>query len=116
MAKLWLFCGLLLAASSAVSLGQQAGEEELSDRERIVQLEKQLDEMQRALVALSGDRAVDMTPLSLETRLSRIELRLDRLEQQVLQASGPTGAASGRMLDSRLRTLENAVMRLQQQR
>jgi hypothetical protein len=115
MPKIWLISGLLLAVFSVLSLAQQAGEEP-SDQERLVQLEKQVNDMQRALIALGGDGAVEMTPLSLETRLSRIELRLERLEQQVIQTSGSTGSTAGRMIDSRLRTLENAVMRLQQQR
>lgn len=114
MPRSWLVPGLLLAAFAVLSLAQQAGVEP-SDQERLVQLEKQMADVQRTLVALSGDGTVGMTPAMLETRLSRIELRLDRLEQQVIRSSGPAASAD-RMLDSRLRTLENAVMRLQQQR
>lgn len=110
MPRTWLFPGLLLAAFAVVSLAQQAPDEP-SDQQRIVQLEKQFGEMQRML---AGDGTLEMTPAALELRLARIEVRLDRLEQQGLR---PSGSALGpdRMLDGRLRTLENAVMRLQQQ-
>jgi hypothetical protein len=115
MPRTWLFPGLLLAVFAVIALAQQAADE-LTDQERIVQLEEQMTEMQRALVTLAGDGAVEMTPAALETRLARIEMRLGRLEQQAIRFSGSADAASGRMMDSRLRALENAVMRLQQQR
>lgn len=115
MSRTWLVPGLLLAVFAVLSLAQQAGDEP-TDQERIVQLEKQVGDMQRTLVALSGDGTVGMTPAALELRLARIETRLDRMEQQVIRSSGSAGVSSDRMMESRLRTLENAVMRLQQQR
>lgn len=115
MPRSWLFPGLLLVAFAVASLGQQAADEP-TDQERIVQLEKQVTDIQRALVRLTGDGTVEMTPAMLEARLARIEIRLDRLEQQAVRSSSAAGTASDRMMDSRLRTLESAVMRLQQQR
>lgn len=115
MPRTWLFAGLLLAAFAVVALAQQAADEP-TDHERIVQLEERMTEMQRALVTLAGDGTVEMPPATLETRLARIEMRLDRLEQQAIRFSGSADASSGRMMDSRLRSLEDAVMRLQQQR
>jgi hypothetical protein len=114
MPRSWLFPGLLLAGFAVLSLAQQGGDEP-TDLERIVQLEKQVGAMQRTFVALTGDGTVEMTSAVLEIRLARIEMRLDRLEQQSIR-SGPAGASSDRMMDGRLRTLESAVMRLQQQR
>jgi hypothetical protein len=105
----------LLLAFAVIALAQQAGVEP-TDQERIVQLEKQVSDLQRALLSLSGDGTVEMTPLTLETRLARIEMRLDRLDQQALRTSSSAGVSSERMMESRLRTLENAIMRLQQQR
>ena len=115
MPRSWLFPGLLLLAFAVASSGQQAADAP-TDQERIVQLEKQVTDMQRALVGLTGDGTVEMTPAVLEARLARIETRLDRLEQQAIRSSGAVGTSSDRMMDSRIRTLENAVMRLQQQR
>ena len=115
MRRSWLFPGLLLTALSVLSLGQQA-EEKPSDQERLVQLEKHVVDIQRLLVALSGDGAVEVTPATLELRLSRIERRLERLEQKSIGAASSLGPTSDRMMENRLRTLENAVMRLQQQR
>jgi hypothetical protein len=115
MPRTWLFPGLLLVAFAVISLAQQAGGEP-TDQERIVQLEKQVNDLQRALASLNGDGTVEMTPVTLEMRLARIEMRLDRLDQQAIRSSGGADASSGRMMDSRLRSLENAVMRLQQQR
>ena len=103
-----MFPGLLAAAFAVLSLAQQAPDPP-SEHERLAQLEKQASEMQRTLVLLAGDGAI-------ETRLARIEIRLDRLEQQSIRSSSSGGVSSDRMMESRLRTLENAVMRLQQQR
>lgn len=115
MPRTWLLPGLLLAAFAVIALAQQA-DGERTDHERIVQLEERIAETERALVTLAGDGTVEMTPVTLENRLARIEMRLDRLEQQAIRFSGSADASSGRMMDSRLRSLENAVMRLQQQR
>lgn len=103
-----VFSGLLLAVFAAASLAQQAADAP-SEQERLVQLEEQVNEMQRTLAGLAGDGTLEM-------RLDRIEMRLDRLEQQVIRSSSSAGVSSDRMMESRLRTLENAVMRLQQQR
>jgi hypothetical protein len=114
MPKTWLLPGILLLACVVLSRGQQPADQP-SDHERIAQLELQVKDLQRAMVALSGgDGAIQMAPAVLETRLSRLELRLDRLEQQAIRSSGPAGASSDRMIDGRIRALENAVMRLQQ--
>ena len=115
MPRSWLFPGVLLAAFAVISLAQQAGDE-LSDKERLVQLEKQVNGIERMLAGLTGDGTVEMTPALLESRLARIEIRLDRIEPLVIRSSGPAGASADRMTDGRLRALENAVMRLQQQR
>ncbi len=114
MRRTWLFLGLLLAAFAVIAAAQQAAEEP-TDHERIVQLEKRLDDLQRLLAGLTDDGTVGMTPAALELRLARIEMRLDRLEQLGARSSAASGG-SDRMTDSRLRNLEYAVMRLQQQR
>lgn len=111
MPRTWLLPGLLLAALAVIGFAQQ-NESELTDQERIVQLENQVSAMQRVL---ADDGVVEMTPALLNARLTRIEMRLDRLEQQAVRSSGGADASAGRMMDSRLRSLENAVMRLQQQ-
>ena len=103
-----------MAAFAVIALAQQA-KDEPTDHERIVQLEKRLDDVQRLLAGISDDGAVGMTPAALELRLARIEMRLDRLEQLGVRSSGLANG-SDRMMDSRLRNLEYAVMRLQQQR
>lgn len=108
MPRTWLFPGLLLAVFAAASLAQQAADAP-SEQERLVHLDEQVRDMQRTLAALAGDG-------TLEARFARIEMRLDRLEQQVLRSSSSAGVSSDRMMEGRLRTLENAVMRLQQQR
>ena len=110
MPRMWWIPLLLIVA--AVALAQQAADEP-TDRERIAQLETQVSAMQRML---ADDGVVEMTPALLNARLTRIEMRLDRLEQQAIRSSGGADASAGRMMDSRLRSLENAVMRLQQQR
>lgn len=108
-----MLLGLLLAAFAAFSFAQQTTGE-ITDRERIAQLEKQFGEMQRMLGAFTGNGALETTPATLEMRLARIEMRLDRLEQQVVRSSSSAGVSPDRMMESRLRTLENAVMRPQQ--
>jgi hypothetical protein len=115
MPRTWLLPVLLLAVFVAVSLAQQAAVAP-TDQERIVQLEKQVGEMRRLLAGLTDDGTVEMTPAALELRLARIEARLDRLDQQIIRSSSSAGVSSDRMMESRLRTLEYAVMRLQQQR
>ena len=114
MPRTWLFPGLLLAVFAAVSLAQQAADVPI-DQERIVLLEQQVGDMQQTVAGLGGDGTVGMTPAALELSLARIEMRLDRLEQQGIRSSGSAGRAD-RMMDSRPCNLENAVMRRQQQR
>ena len=114
MPRTWLFAGLLLAAFAVIALAQQA-KDEPTDHERIVQLETRLDDIQRLLGGITNDGTVGMTRAALELRLARVEVRLDRLEQLGSRSSAAAGG-SDRMTDSRLRNLEYAVMRLQQQR
>jgi hypothetical protein len=116
MSRSWLLPGLLLTAFALISFAQQAAAPELTDHERIVQLEKRAKDVERVLAGVAADGTIELTPTALEMRLRRIEARLDRLEQQAIRSSGPPGASSDRMIDGRLRSLENAVMRLQQQR
>jgi hypothetical protein len=114
MRRTWLLLGLLLVAFAVIAWAQQA-KDERTDHERIVELETRLDDVQRLLGGISDDGTVGMTPAALELRLARIETRLDRLEQLGIRSSGLANG-SDRMTDSRLRNLEYAVMRLQQQR
>lgn len=111
MLKSWSFVCLSVFLATAL-VGQQEEKKELTDAERITRLELQVEDINRALVALSGDGSIEISSSLLDPRLNRIELRLDRLEQQALRSSATLGAASNRMIDSRLRALESAMMRL----
>jgi hypothetical protein len=112
---------IALVAAAAVAIwsvlwGQQAAEPQAGQPatvdQRLEAAEKRLAILEKALDT-SVESPTRLTDAALESRLGRLENRVERLEAQSLRA--PVGAASNsydRMLESRVRMLEQQVARL----
>lgn len=100
MKRLSFFLGAVLLGSALAQ--QPPPEEELTSLQRIERLE-------RAMAQQTLGRSPTLSSASLESRLSSLESRVQRLEQQALRG----GAGGGdRFLEGRVRELERAVSRL----
>jgi polyhydroxyalkanoate synthesis regulator phasin len=96
----------------SVLWGQQPGEEPATVEDRLEQGEKRLALLEKALET-SVDPPTRLPDAALESRLGRLESRVDRLEAQSLrQPAGSSSLSDNRMLESRVRALEQQVSRL----
>ena len=106
---------LAIAAGVAiwsVLWGQQPEEKTATVDGRLEQAEKRLAMLEKALDA-SVEPPTRMPDAALESRLGRLESRVERLEAQSLrQPVGSAAPSNNRMLESRVRALEQQVARL----
>jgi len=113
--KRLLRTGLVLAAAVVIwsaLWAQQPPQEPATVEQRLEGAEKKLALLEKALET-SVEAPTRLPDGALETRLGRLESRVDRLESQSLRQ--PVGAPSGgydRMLEGRVRALEQQVARL----
>jgi hypothetical protein len=111
----WLQAALAGAAAVAVwsaLWAQQPQQEPASVEQRLEAAEQRLALLEKARDT-SAESAARLPDAALETRLGRLESRVEKIEGQSLRQ--PVGAPSGsydRMLESRVRMLEQQVARL----
>lgn len=113
MTRPWPVVLLAFLTFVAVQRGQQPDQPELTEAERLAQVESRLELVERAVSSPAGDGSLEISPNVLEARLSRIEMRLDRVERQAARAGGVASATADRVLEGRVRALESAILRLQ---
>ncbi len=101
MKRLSFFFGFVLLSSALAQ--QPPPAEELTPVQRIERLERALS--QRML-----QDSPTLSSTSLESRLSNLESRVQRLEQQALRSGA--GGGTDRVLEGRVRELEREVARL----
>jgi|GEM_PF-7007705 len=101
MKRLSFFLGAVLLGSALAQ--QPPGDEELTPLQRIERLERVFS--QRTL-----QDSPTLSSASLENRLSSLESRVQRLEQQALRSGA--GGGTDRVLEGRVRELEREVSRL----
>ena len=91
---------------------QQPKQEPASVEQRLEAAEQRLVLLEKALNS-SAESPTRLPDAALETRLGRLESRVEKIEAQTLRQ--PVGAPSGsydRMLESRVRMLEQQVARI----
>jgi len=113
--KRLLRTALVVAAGVAIwsgLWGQQAQQEPATVEERLQAAEQRLAMLEKALDT-SVEPPTRLPEAALESRLGRLESRVDKLEAQSLrQPVGAPSAGYDRMLESRVRMLEQQVARL----
>jgi len=113
--KKWLRTALLVAAAVAiwsVLWGQQPQQEPATVEQRLETAEQRLALLEKALNT-SAESPTLLPDAARESRLNRLEGRVDRLEAQSLrQPVGAPSAGFDRMLESRVRMLEQQIARL----
>jgi hypothetical protein len=114
MTRIWRSIFVLAAAVALWSMlwSQQPEQESATIEKRLEATEQRLASIEKALEASAGAPA-RLPDAALESRLNRLETRLERLEaQSVRDPVGAPSAGYDRMLESRVRSLEQQVARL----